>query len=294
MFLGAAAPAVGFEFPLIENLSSRDPLFQQQQDSVSRFYRAHRQGAAPPHLMLYRYRPNSGDTLISLASRFSIPYSALATLNRIEGSQLPKDIDTILVPSVPGLFVPTEAESSLEVMLSDRVEDDLDEADAITIRVARENKTKEFAFFPGEDFTADERRAFLNVLFRPPVEGMRLTSGFGFRRHPFTGGNSFHAGIDLGAPRGTPVYAAASGRVVEARRSAIYGRYVVLEHNNGYETLYGHLDSIEVQLNEHVSSGMIIGTVGSSGLTTGPHLHFEVRLHGRPRDPFHLLPGPSR
>lgn len=292
--MGAAVPLSGLEYPLIEDLSTRDPLFQQHQDSVSRFYRAHRQGADPPHLMLYRYRPDSSDTLISLASRFSIPYSSLATLNRIEGAQLPKDIDTILVPSIPGLFVPSEAESSLEVMLSDRAEEDLDEANPVTVRLAREHNTKEFAFYPGEDFTPDERRAFLSVLFRPPVEHMRLTSGFGFRRNPFTGGNSFHAGVDLGAPRGTPVYAAASGRVVEAGRSAIYGRYVLLEHSNGYETLYGHLDSIEVQLNERISSGMMIGKVGSSGLSTGPHLHFEVRLHGRPRDPFQLLPGTSR
>ncbi len=291
-----AAPAVlhAFEYPLIERLSAGDPLFRQHQDSVSQFYRVRHQGGTPPSLTLYRYRPQSGDTLITLASRFSVPYSTLATLNRVEGTQIPESIDKLLIPSVPGLFIPAEAESSLEIMLDDRAAEDFQSRDEVVVRIARNQNIEEFAFFPGEDFSANERRAFLSVLFRPPLEHMRLTSGFGFRRNPFTGGTGFHSGIDLGAPKGTPVYAAASGRVASTGRNALHGRYVRLEHDNGYETFYGHLQTIGVELNQRVASGMMIGAVGSSGLSTGPHLHFEVHLHGRPRDPFQLLPGTSQ
>ncbi len=294
LLTGATSGVVAQEYPLIQRAGSPDPLFRQQQDSVSQFYRAQRSGGIEPPLMVYRYQPAEGDTLISLASRFSVPYSTLATLNRIEGVQIPGDLDSLLIPSLPGLFVPREVESSLETMIDDRINDELDEHEGRTARISRNGATEEFVFYAGKDFSSDERRAFLSVLFRPPLEEMRLTSAFGFRRNPFTGGTSFHQGIDLGAPPRTPVYAAASGRVASTGRNAIYGRYVLLEHDRGYETFYGHLQTVEVELNERVSSGMMIGTVGSSGLTTGPHLHFEVRLHGRPRDPFQLLPGTSQ
>ncbi len=295
LLLTATPPGINaLEYPLIERAGSPDPLFRQHQDSVSQFYRAQRRGETAPPLMVYRYRPAESDTLISLASRFSVPYSTLATLNRIEGVQIPGDRDSLLIPSLPGLFVPRDAESPLETMIDDRVDEELDDNEGTTVRISRNGTTEEFVFYAGTDFSPDERRAFLSVLFRPPLEEMRLTSGFGFRRNPFTGGTSFHSGIDLGAPPHTPVYAAASGRVASTGRNAIYGRYVLLEHDRGYETFYGHLQTIEVELNERVSSGMMIGTVGSSGLTTGPHLHFEVRLHGRPRDPFQLLPGTSQ
>ncbi len=105
-----------------------------------------------------------------------------------------------------------------------------------------------------------------------------ITSLFGWRTHPITGDRRLHAGVDLGAPLGTPVLAAYAGRVVLADFLGGYGLAIVLEHNQGtQQTLYGHLSEIFVKPGETIKQGMTIGRVGSTGLSTGPHLHFEFR-----------------
>jgi murein DD-endopeptidase MepM/ murein hydrolase activator NlpD len=99
-----------------------------------------------------------------------------------------------------------------------------------------------------------------------------------------------HTGIDLAAPTGTPVYPAREGQVKETGYSEVYGNFILLQHSGDWQTLYGHLNSINVQLNQTVSYGMILGAVGSTGQSTGPHLHFEIRNRGIPRNPDSLLP----
>ena len=123
-----------------------------------------------------------------------------------------------------------------------------------------------------------------------PVRG-RLSSGFGMRRHPITQDRRFHAGIDLAAPLGTPVRAAADGQVRVTGRRGGYGRFVELDHGQGWTTRYGHLQQARVTPGQRVAAGEIIATAGSTGLSTGPHLHFEMRRHGRPVDPMTRLTG---
>ncbi|HEX3423881.1 MAG TPA: M23 family metallopeptidase [Sphingomicrobium sp.] len=119
---------------------------------------------------------------------------------------------------------------------------------------------------------------------RMPVQG-RLTSGFGERFHPILGYERFHAGVDLGAVAGTPIVAAADGNVVSAGWAGGYGRAVAIAHAGGIETKYGHMSRISAYSGEIVRRGEVIGYVGSSGLSTGPHLHFEVMKNGRPVNP---------
>jgi murein DD-endopeptidase MepM/ murein hydrolase activator NlpD len=122
---------------------------------------------------------------------------------------------------------------------------------------------------------------------RMPVQG-HLTSGFGERFHPILGYERFHAGVDLGAPAGTPIVAAADGRVVSAGWAGGYGRLVAVLHTGGIETKYGHMSRIAAYAGETVRRGEVIGYVGSSGLSTGPHLHFEVTKNGRPVNPLSI------
>jgi murein DD-endopeptidase MepM/ murein hydrolase activator NlpD len=117
-----------------------------------------------------------------------------------------------------------------------------------------------------------------------PVAG-RVTSGFGNRFHPILGYERFHAGVDLGASWGTPIVAAADGRVVSAGWDGGYGRQVAIAHSGGVETRYGHMSRIAAFAGELVHRGQLIGYVGSTGLSTGPHLHFEVTKNGRPINP---------
>ncbi|GBE94432.1 peptidase M23 [Nostoc cycadae WK-1] len=104
-----------------------------------------------------------------------------------------------------------------------------------------------------------------------------ITSLFGWRVHPITGDRRFHAGTDLGAPMGTPILAAAKGQVDTAGWVGGYGLTVILTHSSAQQTLYGHMSEIFVQPGQVVEPGMVIGRVGSTGNSTGPHLHFEVR-----------------
>ena len=119
---------------------------------------------------------------------------------------------------------------------------------------------------------------------RMPVNG-RVSSGFGERFHPILGYERFHAGVDLAAGYGTPIVAAADGRVVSAGWRGGYGQEVAIAHNDGLQTLYGHMSRIAAHSGEMVRRGDVIGYVGSTGLSTGPHLHFEVLKNGRPVNP---------
>lgn len=115
---------------------------------------------------------------------------------------------------------------------------------------------------------------------RLPLVSARVSSQFGMRRHPLLGAMRNHSGVDLAAPQGTPVYAPAAGIVGAAQWQGGYGLLVALEHAGGMETRYGHLFQITVVPGQSVAAGEVIGYVGSTGLSTGPHLHYEVRIHG--------------
>jgi murein DD-endopeptidase MepM/ murein hydrolase activator NlpD len=121
-----------------------------------------------------------------------------------------------------------------------------------------------------------------------PVEG-RLGSGFGARQDPINGEGAFHPGIDIEAAYGTPVRATADGEVTGTTMGAGYGRQIVLAHGHDLVTLYGHLSAIAVLAGQHVTRGQVIGYVGQSGRATGPHLHYEVRVHNVPVNPHKYL-----
>lgn len=125
--------------------------------------------------------------------------------------------------------------------------------------------------------------------FALPVVG-RPSSGYGDRVDPIRGGTVHHAGFDLAAPTGTPVAAAAAGTVVHAGPAGTYGNLVTVRHADGFETRYAHLSAVDVAVGDPVAPGQEIGKVGSTGYSTGPHLHFEVRRGGKAIDPAPLLP----
>ena len=124
-----------------------------------------------------------------------------------------------------------------------------------------------------------------------PVEATRVSSMFGMREHPTLHRFKPHKGIDLAAPRGTPVYAAADGMVAKAQRFGTYGKYIQIEHGGQIETRYAHLSGYAVAAGDYVHKGELIGYVGSTGRSTGPHLHYEVRVDGEAVDPMPYLLG---
>jgi murein DD-endopeptidase MepM/ murein hydrolase activator NlpD len=119
---------------------------------------------------------------------------------------------------------------------------------------------------------------------RWPIRGS-VNSGFGPRRSPWSGAPEQHEGIDIGSPSGTPVAAPAAGTVVTADARGDFGKHVMIDHGNGVRSLYGHLKEIEVKVGQHVEKGQVVGLVGSTGRSTGPHLHYELLVRGSPVDP---------
>ncbi|MDI6731861.1 MAG: peptidoglycan DD-metalloendopeptidase family protein [Candidatus Margulisbacteria bacterium] len=124
--------------------------------------------------------------------------------------------------------------------------------------------------------------------FAWPLQG-RLTSMYGYRRHPFWGGRSMHTGIDIANKHGTPIKAADGGEVIFAGWWDGYGKAVVIDHGKGFSTVYGHLSKIYASVGLAVDKGQTIGLVGSTGYSTGPHLHFEIRKNGKPVNPMGFL-----
>ncbi len=128
-------------------------------------------------------------------------------------------------------------------------------------------------------------RSSVSIPSRMPVEAMRLSSAYGMRDHPILRQRRQHNGVDLAAASGTPVYATADGRIGRAQRFGSYGNYVQIEHGGALQTRYAHLSSYTVQSGDLVHKGDLIGYVGSTGNSTGPHLHYEVRVDAGPVDP---------
>jgi len=140
-----------------------------------------------------------------------------------------------------------------------------------------------------KEFLQAQKSVLLSIPSLWPVYG-RITSSFGeVRFSPSSGGTRPHMGIDISAPTGTPIVAPADGVVLSAGREAEYGLLICVDHGHGFTTMYGHLKEIRVKPGDRVKTGQLLGTVGTTGNTTGPHLHYEVRIHGRPANPFSYL-----
>lgn len=127
--------------------------------------------------------------------------------------------------------------------------------------------------------------------FTPPLESARVTSLFDYRVNPVTGRYVFHTGMDLGAANGAKIYAMQKGRVVRAAYDSGYGNFVILEHPNGIRTLYAHCSKLKVKVGDSVDKGDVIALVGSTGNSTGPHLHIEFRKDNQRYDPEWVIGG---
>jgi murein DD-endopeptidase MepM/ murein hydrolase activator NlpD len=156
---------------------------------------------------------------------------------------------------------------------------------ALIDRLARqvEERTDQLGFLESLLLQNSANRKFLPTL--PPIVDGWFSSNFGYRIDPFSGENSFHEGIDFPAPVGTPIVAAASGKVVTAEWHPAYGKMVEVDHGNGLVTRYAHASQLLVREGDLVIRGQRVAAVGSTGRSTGPHLHFEVRLNGTPQNP---------
>ena len=157
-------------------------------------------------------------------------------------------------------------------------------------KVLRKNGLMEMYLFNKggkEEYYDKDGKSIRKTLMKTPIDGARLSSGFGNRRHPVLGYNKMHKGIDFAARKGTPIYAAGDGIIERANFYGGYGRYIRIRHNSQYKTAYAHLSKFakKIKKNAKVKQGDIIGYVGTSGRSTGPHLHYEVLFNQKQINP---------
>lgn len=274
-------------FPVIKRLDPGDTGFKQYISDVESNRRRlitfrGRLKETAEYLTIYQYTPRNEEDIFSLAARCNVPYSSLASLNRLNN---PLSLETgkpILLPSCPGIYIPENIKSDLEKLTG---ASRLSSQESVKIKINIAGKTETFNFFPGADYSPSERAFFLNSGFHFPLKFFHVSSDFGIRQNPVTGNVAMHQGLDLAAPEGTEVFAAADGIVTDTGFDNVYGNYIIISHSERWTSLYGHLQIIETVLRSNVKSGSLIGRVGSTGQSTGPHLHFELRQDGKPLNP---------
>ncbi len=284
-----------------------DPLFRQQQESLDRSQQILALLTLSPEedskreilleklmgeLFFFSYKPSSEETIYATAADFSLSADTLASLNGLERAAYADRKDRLIIPSIPGLYIRKEGGTELDRRLRENHRND----PLVLPLVIIENGMKvEFLFYPNVIFTGAERLYFVSLPFRSPLDHYwEITSPYGYRTHPVTGEWEFHKGLDVRAPIGTPLYAAEKGVISQTAELDNYGIIIILKHRGGYETRYAHLDEIYVKEGDSVERGFMIGRSGNTGISTGPHLHFEIRRNGETVDPVKLVSQGSR
>ena len=241
-----------------------------------------------PQILLYNsYTIQPGDIIGELSANFGLNQDTLISINGIKNTRLIQIGQVLRIPNQDGILYTVKNSDTLETIAEKY------NADIAAIQYANELLSgtalpNTVLFIPGAQLNWVERQEINGDLFIWPAAGS-ITSPYGWRKWPFGGDRQFHAGMDIGASAGTPVRAAMSGRVTAAGWDNVLGNYVVVSHHSGYRTMYGHLSAIKVQSGAYVGTGERIGDVGSTGVSTGAHLHFTVYKNGVTVNPRNLL-----
>jgi murein DD-endopeptidase MepM/ murein hydrolase activator NlpD len=245
-----------------------------------------------------KYVVNKGDTLYGIAHKFDTTVKDIKQSNNIRGDII-RPGDTLFIPN-------TGRGGGDEERLSSNIIHEVQRGDALisiakkygvdvqTVKNANNLKSDKIVIgqnlvVPFQDRNNNGKFALREGVFIWPLQGS-ISSYFGWRSDPVNGSNSFHQGLDISVPIGTEIRAASNGKVVKSGWISGFGKTIVIDHGEGIETLYGHNSSLLVSIGQKVSTGQIIARAGSTGKSTGSHLHFGVLDNDKPVDPMQYLP----
>jgi murein DD-endopeptidase MepM/ murein hydrolase activator NlpD len=233
------------------------------------------------------YTVKAGDSVSGIAADYAISMDAIIASNNITNVRRLQKGETLRIPNMDGIpytVVRGDTLSKISTAMEVPLEAILDAND-----IQDENIDPGLVLFiPGAKMRTEELKLALGELFIYPVRG-RLSSPFGWRNDPISGVRRYHAALDLAANTGTPVNAALDGRISTVGFNSVYGQYIIISHSGGYQTMYAHLSLTSVRQGAYVYQGAKIGEVGSTGYSTGPHLHFAIYKNGTAINPLDLL-----
>lgn len=236
------------------------------------------------------YKVRSGDTISGIAKKFGLRnISTLISVNDIGNVRQLCAGQKLRIPSIDGVVYTVKAGDSIEsiatknkVSISELL--DVNDIESEVLSAGQQ------LFLPGVGLDSATLKNAMGDLFMMPIQAkFRWSSPYGNRIDPIANVKSFHTGTDMACPTGTPILASMSGKVSAAGINRVYGNYVIIDHGNGYQTLYAHMSKIIATKGQWVSQGTRIGLVGSTGYSTGPHLHFTVYKNGKLVDPMSVL-----
>ena len=234
------------------------------------------------------YRVKKGDTPLGIAQNFNLRLDTVLSFNNIQDVRKLKVGMELKIPDIDGILYRVRNGDSLSVIayrydieLNDLL--DVNNLDSSLINIGQE------LFIPNGRMSSFELKRATGELFIYPCRGV-ISSRFGMRRDPFTGLRRMHYGLDLANDEGVPIKAAMAGVVAAVGiNQKGYGNYVIIKHQNGFQTLYAHLKDWNVKKGQSVAQGQLIGTMGNTGRSTGPHLHFGIYRYQKPVDPLQYL-----
>lgn len=239
------------------------------------------------NLKIRYYHVAAGENLAAIAKRYDLNLDTIISYNNIQNARSIKSGTKLAIPGIDGLKYKVRRGDNLS-KIAQRFKIALNTLlDWNNIASETIHPGAEY-FIPGARLSRNELNRILGILFVYPVAG-RLSSPFGWRKDPITGARSFHNGIDLVNSENTIIKAAMDGTVAKVSYSNVFGRYVILRHSDGYQTLYGHLNKQLVRVNQKINQGETLGYMGNTGYSTGTHLHFAIFKNGEPVNPFEFL-----
>jgi murein DD-endopeptidase MepM/ murein hydrolase activator NlpD len=242
--------------------------------------------AATP-LLFFAHHLERGDMIGNLAIKYGLSQDTLISVNGINNTRSIQAGAALKIPNQDGVMHKVAAGETIHA-IAEKYE--VRPGPIVTANELFSEKVLAGStiFVPGGKMNEMMLQEINGDLFIRPVRG-RITSLYGWRISPISGRRSFHSGLDIAAPSGTPIGAGMSGRVTSVGYSAVFGNYVIISHHSNYRTLYAHLSSVKTRSGSYVSTGQTIGYVGNTGQSTGPHLHFQVYKSGVTVNPNMLM-----
>ena len=238
------------------------------------------------------YRVKKGDMIGFIADKYNVTQDTIISVNSIKQSRLIQVGQYLKIPSIPGIIYTVKKDGETPATIAQKYEVEAEKCALVnSLAVDASLNAGASIFVPDAELDWVTRQEINGDLFIKPLRSRYwLSSPYGWRDSPFnTGKRTFHSGVDMATSQGTPIYAALDGKVTTTGYSAVYGNYVIITHHSGYKSLYAHMSKITCKKGNFVYTNTVIGRVGSTGQSTGPHLHWTVYKNGKTVNPMSLI-----